>query len=69
MVIVLSFLKDIELFGSEGVGLMVGDWVVRGGGYDDVIEEVYSQKFCSFTYFGRDFGRELMGDLQGEIEG
>ena len=25
MMIVLSFLKDIELFGSEGVGLVVGD--------------------------------------------
>ena len=25
MIIMLSFLEDIELFGSEGVGLMVGD--------------------------------------------
>ena len=25
MIIMLSFLEDIELFGREGVGLMVGD--------------------------------------------
>ena len=25
MIIMLSFLEDIELFGSEGVGLVVGD--------------------------------------------
>ena len=25
VIIVLSFLEDIELFGSEGVGLVVGD--------------------------------------------
>ena len=26
MIIMLSFLKDIELFGREGVGLVVDDW-------------------------------------------
>lgn len=39
-IIVLSFLEDIEPFGSEDVGLVVCDGVVGGGGDDDVVGEV-----------------------------
>lgn len=54
-IIVLSFLEDIEPFGSEDVGLVVCDGVVGGGGDDDVVEEVDAEEFCGFAYSGGDF--------------
>ena len=50
-IIVLSFLEDIEPFGSEDVGLVVGDGVVGGGGDDDVIGEVDVEKAGGFVEF------------------
>ena len=45
----LSFLEDIELFGREGVGLVVGDGVVGGGGDDDVVGEVDVEESGGFV--------------------
>ena len=50
-IIVLSFLEDIEPFGSEGVGLVVGDGVVGGGGDDDVVGEVDVEESGGFVEF------------------
>lgn len=47
----LSFLEDIELFGREGVGLVVGDGVVGGGGDDDVVGEVDVEESGGFVEF------------------
>lgn len=50
-IIVLSFLEDIEPFGSEGVGLVVGDGVVGRGGDDDVVGEVDVEEAGGFVEF------------------
>ena len=50
-IIVLSFLEDIEPFGSEDVGLVVGDGVVGGGGDDDVVGEVNVEEAGGFVEF------------------
>lgn len=50
-IIVLSFLEDIEPFGSEDVGLVVCDGVVGGGGDDDVVGEVDVEEACGFVEF------------------
>lgn len=50
-IIVLSFLEDIEPFGSEGVGLVVGDGVVGRGGDDDVVGEVDIEEAGGFVEF------------------
>ena len=50
-IIVLSFLEDIEPFGSEDVGLVVCDGVVGGGGDDDVVGEVDVEKAGGFVEF------------------
>lgn len=47
----LSFLEDIEPFGSEDVGLVVCDGVVGGGGDDDVVGEVDVEEACGFVEF------------------
>lgn len=50
-IIVLSFLEDIEPFGSEDVGLVVCDGVVGGGGDDDVVCEVDVEEAGGFVEF------------------
>ena len=50
-IIVLSFLEDIEPFGSEDVGLVVGDGVVSRGGDDDVVGEVDVEEAGGFVEF------------------
>ena len=47
----LCFLKGLEEGWSEGVGLVVGDGVVGGGGDDDVIGEVVVEEACGFVEF------------------
>ena len=47
----LSFLEEIEPFGSEDVGLVVCDGVVGGGGDDDVVGEVDVEKAGGFVEF------------------
>lgn len=47
----LGFMKGLEEAWSEGMGLVVGDGVVGGGGNDDVVGEVDVEEAGGFVEF------------------